>query len=71
NARQDNNGIKIFFTFDSPEDDGYCKDRFRSCPFNSMQIIKRLMSMKGIRSHSLPSLASPNNLDATKIHILT
>ncbi|GFR24486.1 hypothetical protein TNCT_116331 [Trichonephila clavata] len=73
NSRQfNNNGIKVFFNLDSLVDNRYCKDRFRSCPLNSMQIIKKIMSMKGIGSQLLPLLPSASNgMDSTKISIFT
>ncbi|KAF8777052.1 uncharacterized protein LOC129976547 [Argiope bruennichi] len=48
-ARQDNNGFKIFLTFDAPESDDYCKQRFASCPFSAMQIIKALIPIPGLQ----------------------
>ncbi|GFY41002.1 hypothetical protein TNIN_130721 [Trichonephila inaurata madagascariensis] len=73
NSRQFNsNGIKIFFNMDSLVDDRYCKDRFRSCPLNSMQILKKIMSIKSIGNQLIPLLPSPNNgLGSTKISIFT
>ncbi|GBN85115.1 hypothetical protein AVEN_258294-1, partial [Araneus ventricosus] len=67
-ARQDNNGFKIFLTFDAPESDGYCKQRFASCPFSAMQIIKGLMPIRSLQRHLPSSDMQLDELDPTEHH---
>ncbi|GBN85100.1 hypothetical protein AVEN_237954-1 [Araneus ventricosus] len=67
-AREDNNGLKIFFTFDAPESDGYCKQRFASCPFSAMQIIKGLMPIRSLQRQLPSSDMQLDELDPTEHH---